>query len=166
MNLLLCVNFVTFHDKRWKIYPLFQFFCPMLKKSELGSKDDMAILDLLLKKNTFIFNYNSQVDIKFYDTKNCCIVLLCIVCINYDFVIFKAFKSLEKWKKMKITSYSLLNYWKNGWFSTWVQGCHLFFNFMMSIFWIFIFIRFISNLSKCSNNILQTLCISTQKKQH
>ncbi len=143
MNLLLCVNFVTFHDKRWKIYPLFQFFCPMLKRSELGSKDDMAILDLLFKKNTFIFNYNSQVDIKFYDTKNCCIVLLCIVCINYDFVIFKAFKSLEKWKKMKITSYSLLIFLK-----------------------IFIFIRFISNLSKCSNNILQTLCISTHKKQH
>jgi hypothetical protein len=143
VNLLLCVNFVTFHDKRWKIYPLFQFFCPMLKRSELGSKDDMAILDLLFKKNTFIFNYNSQVDIKFYDTKNCCIVLLCIVCINYDFVIFKAFKSLEKWKKMKITSYSLLIFLK-----------------------IFIFIRFISNLSKCSNNILQTLCISTHKKQH
>jgi hypothetical protein len=68
----------------------------MFKRSELGSKDDMAKLDLLLKKKTFIFNYDSQANIKFNDTKNCCNALLCIVCKNCDSVIFKTFKSLEK----------------------------------------------------------------------
>jgi hypothetical protein len=55
---------------------LFQFFCAMLKRSGLGSKDDKAKLDLLFKNNTLIFNYNSQVDIKFYDSKNLhCIIM-------------------------------------------------------------------------------------------